>query len=189
MKRVGLIGGAFDPPHNGHLEIANVVQAALQLDEIRFMPTNIPPHKAGSSAAAKDRVAMLRLAIKDEERFSIEENELHRDGPSYTIDTIQALKDIESETQFYFIIGGDMIDYLPKWKRIDELVQLVHFVGVKRPTYNGVTSYPIQMVEMDEVDVSSSEIRKRLTLGQSVADLLPKEVLNYIHKHSLYVNE
>ncbi|MDF2534788.1 MAG: nicotinate-nucleotide adenylyltransferase [Bacillales bacterium] len=188
MRKVGILGGAFDPPHNGHLLIAEAALKQLSLDEIRFIPTNIPPHKQASFATAVERIEMLRLAIEtaNTNKYVIDSIELNRNGPSYTIDTVTDILEKEPETKFFFIIGGDMIDYLPHWHRIDELVQCITFVGVPRPSYNGVTKYSVQMLDMDDIDISSSDIRRKIQTGIAVDEYLPKSVLNFIKGNGLY---
>lgn len=133
MKKVGLFGGTFNPPHIGHLIMANEVYVALGLSEVRFMPNAKAPHKEVSQSATNEqRLKMVELAIEGVPYFKLETFELERGGISYTYDTMKALCEREPDVVFYFIIGGDMIDSLHTWYRIDELVELVHFVGVKR---------------------------------------------------------
>ena len=137
MTKIGILGGTFDPPHYGHLLIANEVLSELNLDEIWFMPNQEPPHKQKSeSVENSDRLRMLELAIMENPAFKIEKLELERFGPSYTVDTMKILNERFPDHQFFFIIGADMIEYLPKWHKIDELIKLVQFVGVERPTYS-----------------------------------------------------
>lgn len=186
MKKVGILGGTFDPPHTGHLLVANEIREELQLNEIRFLPNNIPPHKAKASTTNAERLAMLNLALQGNEYFSIDTVEWEREGPSYTIETMKLLKKREPETEFYFIIGADMIEYLPKWKQIDELVELTHFVGVKRPQYQEVTDYPVTLVDIPEIYISSSQIRERVRKGKSIKYLVPEEVKIYIEENQLY---
>ncbi|MDF2558543.1 MAG: nicotinate-nucleotide adenylyltransferase [Bacillales bacterium] len=188
MRKVGILGGAFDPPHNGHLILAETALKQLNLDEIRFIPTNIPPHKQASQASAMDRFEMLRLAVEstNHPEFVIDMVELNRKGPSYTFDTMTELIGREPNSKFYFIIGADMIDYLPHWYKIDELIECITFVGVPRPSYNGVTRYSVQMLEMDEIDLSSSEIRHKIQEGIVVDELIPRNVLNFIKEKGLY---
>lgn len=187
MKKVGILGGTFDPPHHGHLLIANEVQFALSFDEIWFMPNQEPPHKKKSALIKnKNRLDMLQLAIAENERFRVETIELQRQGPSYTADTIELLNERYPDTQFYFIIGADMIEYLPKWHRIDELVQLVQFVGVERPSYSSQTHFPILYVDVPAMDVSSSMIRERVRGGQTIRYLLPDSIIHYIKENHLY---
>lgn len=187
MKKIGILGGTFDPPHNGHLLIANEVLQALMLDEIWFMPNQEPPHKLKSKEVTNhDRISMLELAIAGHPNFKIEKIELERLGRSYTVDTMKVLKDRYKNHDFYFIIGADMIEYLPKWNKIDELLELVHFVGVNRPEYLHKTIYPITFVPVPVFDVASSLIRNRVKEGKSVRYLLPEAVRLYIEENKLY---
>lgn len=187
MKKVGILGGTFDPPHHGHLLIANEVLAALSLDEIWFMPNQEPPHKQKSAFIENEnRLDMLELAIADNQQFRVETIEWQRKGPSYTFETMQLLKEQNPEVQFYFVIGADMIEYLPKWHRIDDLVEIVQFVGVERPTYDSTTSYPVLYVDIPAMDVSSSLIRERLKEGKTIRYLLPDSIIHYIKENHLY---
>ncbi len=187
MQKVGILGGTFDPPHNGHLLIANEVLSTLQLDKIWFMPNHVPPHKKKpESVIDEDRLHMLKLAIAGNPAFTIQPIELEREGPSYTVDTMKILHTEYENHQFYFIIGADMIEYLPKWYEIDVLVDLVQFVGVERPSYSTKTDYPVIYVDVPEIDVSSSMIRDRLKCRKTVRYLLPDSVIEYIEEKHLY---
>ena len=136
MKKVGLLGGTFNPPHIGHLIMANEVKHALHLDEVRLMPTSIPPHKADpSDATPEQRLHMVKLAVSESPGLTASSFEVDRGGVSYTFDTMTALTEQEPDTHFHFIIGGDMIDMLHRWYRIDDLMKIVTFVGVGRPGY------------------------------------------------------
>ncbi|WP_371068717.1 nicotinate-nucleotide adenylyltransferase [Sediminibacillus sp. JSM 1682029] len=186
MKRIGLLGGTFDPPHLGHLLIAEEVYHALQLDEVWFIPSNLPPHKQHSGTNASVRLEMVESAIEDNPHFRVEPIELEREGKSYTIDTIRLLREREPDTDFYFIIGADMVEYLPKWHQIQELADMVHFVGVKRSDYRLDTVYPVMEVEIPGIDVSSTLIRDRTSSNHSVKYLVPDKVINKIKEHRLY---
>ena len=186
MKKIGILGGTFDPPHIGHLIIADEVREQLDLDEVRFMPNNIPPHKSKTSTTNQERLDMLTLAIGKNSHLTIDTIEWERTGPSYTIDTIKLLKERERDSEFYFIIGADMIEYLPKWKKIDELSQLVRFIGVKRPGYSTETIFPVTLVDIPEIAVSSSWIRKKISNGETINYLVPDAVKRYIEENRLY---
>lgn len=187
MKRVGILGGTFNPPHIGHLIIANEVFDALKLSEIRFMPNAIPPHKEKSGDADNtQRLNMTTLAIEDTPHFRLETVELKRGGTSYTYDTIVDMRTLEPDVEFFFIIGGDSIDSLKTWYRIEDLLQLVTFAGVGRPGSLGETELPILKVEIPLIDVSSSLIRKRLAEGKTVKFLIPEKVEQYIREECLY---
>ncbi|WP_274307532.1 nicotinate-nucleotide adenylyltransferase [Solibacillus daqui] len=187
MKKVGLFGGTFNPPHIGHLIMANEVYAALGLSEVRFMPNAKAPHKdVSKSATNEQRLKMVELAIEDVPYFNVETFELERGGVSYTYDTMKVLHEREPDVEFYFIIGGDMIDSLHTWYHIDELIKLVNFVGVKRPGSEAKTDYNVRMVEAPEINLSSTFIRNRLQQQGSLQYLLPEAVECYIRKEGLY---
>jgi nicotinate-nucleotide adenylyltransferase len=187
MKKVAIFGGTFNPPHIGHLIMANEVFDALELDEVRFMPNAIAPHKATSTSATNEqRLRMVELAIKEFPQFSVERFEMERGGVSYTYNTMVAMRERDPDVQFYFIIGGDMIDSLHTWYHINELVELVQFVGVKRPGTNAQTTYNVQMVEAPEINLSSTFIRNRLQTGSTLQFLLQPAVEAYIRKEGLY---
>jgi len=187
VRKVGLLGGTFDPIHQGHLIIADQVLWKLSLDEVRFMPNALPPHKRKTTTTSiEDRLKMIELAIQDHPKFRIETIELMREGKSFTYDTMVLLKEREPDTEFYFIIGGDMIDDLPNWHRIDELLTLVTFVGVNRPGFKGETEYPLIRVEIPLIAISSSLIRDKIKRGESIRYLVPDEVIRFIKEHHLY---
>ncbi len=189
-KQVGILGGNFNPVHLMHLIIADQVGQLLGLDEVRLMPEYLPPHIDAKKTIAPDhRLAMLELAVADNPRLKVEDIEIKRQGVSYTIETMKLLKEQNPDVDFYFIIGGDMVAYLPKWRQIDELIDLVQFVGVKRPNYSQETPYPIIWVDIPQMDLSSSEIRKKIAQGCSVRYFLPDPVLNYILEKGLYLDE
>jgi len=188
MRKIGILGGTFDPPHLGHLIIAEEVRISLGLDGVWFMPSNEPPHKEKAISNTKERLQMLALAIENNAAFKINTVELNRKGKSYTVDTIKILKENYSKTEFYFIIGADMVEYLPHWKRIDDLVNMVKFVGVKRSGFPLKSSYSILTVDIPMIDISSTVIRERLTNNQSVKYLVPEKVDTYIKENQLYEN-
>ena len=187
MKKIGILGGTFNPPHIGHLIVANEVKSALGLDEVRLMPTAIPPHKvAQGDATAEERLQMVTLAVSGVVGLTACAYEVERGGVSYTYETMKRLTFAEPETTFHFIIGGDMIDQLPTWYRIEELLKLVQFVGVNRPGNSCETEYPIELVDIPQIDLSSSLIRKRFFEKKTVRFLIPHEVEAYIREVGLY---
>lgn len=186
-KRVGILGGTFNPVHNGHLIIAEQVRDQLGLDKVYFMPDANPPHVDPKFAIdAKDRVAMVNLAISNNTKFEVEMTEILRGGVSYSYDTMLELTRRHPENQYYFIIGGDMVNYLPKWYRIDDLIKLVSFVGVKRDGYTPASKYPIIWVDVPYIDISSTLIRSKVRQHQSIRYLVPDAVLKYIKENRLY---
>lgn len=187
MKKIGIMGGTFNPPHIGHLMMANEVLHALSLDEVRFMPNAIPPHKTQpEDATSAQRLRMTELAIEGNEYFSVEPYEIEKGGVSYSFDTLTELKVREPDHDFYFIIGGDMVDSLPTWHRIDELLQLVTFVGVDRQDYSGKVNLPVTHVEAPMIDLSSTLLRDRFAKKQTVTYLVREQVERYIREEGLY---
>ena len=184
-KQVGILGGNFNPVHNAHLVVADQVRQQLCLDQVLYEPPHVDKK---STIDEKHRLKMLKLAIEGIEGLGIETIELERKGISYTYDTMKFLTEKHPDTDYYFIIGADMVDYLPKWHRIDELVDLVQFVGVQRPRYKAGTSYPVIWVDVPLMDISSSMVRDFLAQGRTPNFLLPKPVLDYIEKEGLYNN-
>lgn len=186
-KQVGILGGNFNPVHNAHLVVADQVRQQLGLDKVLLMPEYLPPHvDAKGTIAEHHRLKMLELAIEGIEGLEIETIELERKGISYTYDTMLLLNERDPDTDYYFIIGADMVDYLPKWHRIDELVEIVQFVGVQRPRYKAGTSYPVIWVDVPLMDISSSMVRDFVSKGRTPNFMLPKPVLDYIKKEGLY---
>jgi nicotinate-nucleotide adenylyltransferase len=190
-KKVGLYGGTFDPIHTVHLIVAEQTRDILALDEIWFLPARIPPHKQAKQITADvHRVKMIAHAIAGHPSFRLDTIELEREPelPSYTYDTVHILKERHPDIDFYFIIGGDMAAYLPKWHRIDELISMVQFVALGRPGYVMDNPYMqcVIKVEMPQLDVSSSMIRKKVALGQSIRYLVPEAVRMYIEEKRLY---
>lgn len=190
-EKIGIMGGTFNPPHLGHLIIADQVKDQLNLDKILFMPTAKPPHSSieKDTIASEKRVEMLELAVQSHPDFDLELYEVQNGGKNYSYDTMKALKEMYPGVEFYFIIGGDMIEDLPSWHRIDELVEMVQFVGVKRPNFENETDYPIIMVDLPEIDISSSLIREKVSRGCSIRYLLPRNVEKYIELEGLYKDD
>ncbi|MBD1382072.1 nicotinate-nucleotide adenylyltransferase [Metabacillus arenae] len=187
MNKIGILGGTFDPPHYGHLLIASEVLSSLKLDQIWFMPNHTPPHKLnGAHSASAHRVKMIEKAIEGNQSFKVQTIELEREGRSYTYDTMMLLKESYPDTSFYFIIGADMIEYLPKWHKINQLLNIVTFVGVLRPGYKSETNYPVFMVKVPQFDVSSTMIRERIINRMQTNYLLPDSVISYIKENKLY---
>lgn len=187
MKKIGIFGGTFDPPHNGHLLMANEVLYQLCLDEVWFLPNQIPPHKQEEKFSdSRHRIEMLKLAIESNPSFKLQLIEMERPGPSYTYDTMVLLKDKYPDYQFYFIIGADMVEYLPKWYKIDKLLEIVKFTGVKRIGFQMETPYPVKFVDVPEFEVSSTMIRERIDKKESIMYLISEKVRRYIEENGLY---
>ncbi len=136
MARIGILGGTFDPPHNGHIALAFAALAQLQLDRIIFIPANKPPHKPETViSSANDRLNMLRLAIDSIKDFDLSEIELHRPGNSYTIETLSELKAVYPDDEFYFIIGADNVAEMEGWHKPEEIFKLATIAAANRPGY------------------------------------------------------
>ena len=190
IKQVGLLGGNFNPIHHAHLMIAEQVGQKMGFDEVHLLPSYLPPHvDEKKTIDSKHRLAMVKLAIEDNSFLSVDMRELARKGKSYTIDTMLELTAENPDTEYYFIIGGDEVAYLPKWHRIDELVRIVNFVGVKRAGYAPESPYPIIWVDVPEIQLSSSYIRKQVKQGCSIRYLVPDRVREYITEEGLYLDE
>jgi nicotinate-nucleotide adenylyltransferase len=192
MRRIGIFGGTFNPIHNGHIKIAEEVLKALDLDNIIFIPSHIPPHKKHKKVIdAQDRYNMVKLAVKKNKKFIVSDLELNREGASYSIDTIRDLKNrFDDDDEFYFIIGSDTVPELKRWKNIKDLLKIIKFVVVNRPRYpfRDIPKSALR-IQLKGIDISSSEIRKRLKIGKEIKTLVPKEVERYIKRKRLYKNE
>ncbi|MBG9980914.1 nicotinate-nucleotide adenylyltransferase [Facklamia sp. DSM 111018] len=186
--RIGILGGTFNPPHLGHLIMAEQVGTQLDLDEVWFMPTAKPPHAPGKQTiASQHRIQMVQKAIAGNRLFKLQPYEVNRGGKNYTIDTMRYFIENYPESDFFFIIGGDSANDLPSWRGINELVRMVQFVGVQRPGEPPyLHNYPIIWVDSPLIDISSSEVRLRVYLDQSIRYQVPQTVEEYIYKHRLY---
>ncbi|KIL37194.1 nicotinic acid mononucleotide adenylyltransferase [Cohnella kolymensis] len=193
MQRIGLLGGTFNPIHIGHLLAAEAAREAAELDQIWFVPTLVPPHKAEPGVAASIRLEMLQAAIAGNPCFKVEDIELHRSGTSYTIDTVTALQQRHPDIMFFWIVGSDMINDLPNWRSIDELTARIFFVGLERPN-EPVTEAELPdfiqdrllRASMPPIGISSTDIRRRLKEGKSVRYMVPDPVLTLIQRDGLY---
>jgi nicotinate-nucleotide adenylyltransferase len=191
--KIGIMGGTFDPLHIGHLLAAESARDSYQLDEVWFMPSHIPPHKDKAGATGEERLSMVSEAIKDHSSFRTLDIEVRRGGVSYTINTIEELKATYPELDFYFIIGADMVNYLPNWDRIEELSELLTFIGVGRPgsplDLNALPSYlqsKVLLADMPLVDISSSDIREKAETGHSIRYMVPERVYDFIIRSGIY---
>lgn len=188
------MGGTFDPIHLGHLIAGECAREGAGLDEVWFMPANIPPHKSNApGASSRQRWEMVCLAVRDHPFFRPSDLEIARGGTSYSIDTVRMLKAQHPQVHFCYIIGADMVQYLPHWHRIDELARLISFVGLRRPGMDirwGELSDEIKsrvtMVDMPLVDISSTGIRERRRSGRSVRYFVPDAVREYMEEARLY---
>lgn len=186
--KIGILGGTFNPIHAGHLILAEEAREKLALDKIIFVPTFMPPHKdANDIAPAADRLAMVKLATKDNKYFLVSDTEIRRNGRSYTIDTISELKRKYPDDELYFIIGSDLLTYLAEWKDLDRILKMVNFVAATRPGYplEKIPSY-IKTIPIRAVDISGFEVRRCVREDKSFRYLVPESVFGYINKKRLY---
>ncbi len=202
IRRVGVIGGTFDPVHYGHLVIAEEVYAALDLAEMVFVPAGHPPHKSDSLvAAAHHRLAMLELAVVNNPHFSISLVDLERPGPSYTVETLRLLRQQWGEqVAIYFLIGWDSLEDLLTWRDpAGILAQLAFLVAVRRPGYHEESGYRdslearlpgikqrLRVVSVPQLEISSTDLRTRVAEGRPIKYQLPESVEQYIEKRRLY---
>ncbi len=196
--KIGLMGGTFDPIHNGHLVLAEQVRTRFQLDKVIFIPSGTPPHK-DTNASKEHRYQMTKLAIEDNPFFEISRIELDQDHKTYAIDTVIDLKmEFGDNTEVYFITGADAMIDLPTWKQFDELVLLCKFIGSTRPGVEDkelsekidslVRDYKANIVitQVPALAISSTDIRRRIKYNLSIKYLLPGKTENYIYEHGLY---
>ena len=190
-RKVGLFGGTFDPVHNAHVALAHAALAALQLDEVRWIPTGQPWQKDRTITPAAAREAMVRLAIEGEPRFSLSRVEIQRAGPSFTLDTVRELAAAEAATEWVLLIGADQYAGLHTWRDWRELLSLVTLAvanrpGMPRPPDPEVQRHPHRAVPLPMLDISSTEIRQRAHTGADISQLVPSQVARYIETHRLY---
>lgn len=196
-RKIGILGGSFDPIHKGHLHLANEMMRAHHLDEVWFVPAQINPLKIDSKPrSVENRIEMVRLAIEGNPSFKVLDIEAKRQGPSYTIDTLKELKQQFPSNQFYLLIGEDAIATLPEWKQINDVIKLSTLIIGARKHPKSQTSLENfrevqQAVErgftpMELNDISSTEIRNRLKNNLDCREFLPTEVFDYIQQNMLY---
>lgn len=195
-RRIGLMGGTFNPIHIAHLMIADRALEAFDLDQVIFMPAKEPPHK--SPIDAEDRYQMVALAIRDNPNFSLSDLELRREGPTYSLVTIDQLQaQYGDEVEIYFITGTDAIQSLPTWHRPLELLEKCHFIGTVRPEGSDqleaaleqlgpLAKEKIHFLMVPQLAISSSYVRQCLEKGKSVKYIVPDGVIQYIEEHNLY---
>lgn len=184
MKKIGILGGTFDPIHHGHLILARDAVETLQLDRLIFLPAAISPHKLDRRQTAPEvRLEMVRAAVEGEMRFAVDAMELERPSPSYAIDSVETLRQRDPGAQFFYFIGEDNVPRLPTWHRFPELSKMVQFVVLDRSGQDAVHPYP---AIRRHLDISATDIRKRVASGQSIRYLVPPAVEEIIRQRQLY---
>jgi nicotinate-nucleotide adenylyltransferase len=210
MPLIGVFGGTFDPVHKGHLGPAAEVHAALGLDELRFIPASIPPHRGTPGAGAEHRLAMLERAVAAHRGWRVDDRELRRAGPSYTVLTLESLRAELGAVPICLIMGSDAFLGLTTWHRWDELPELAHIVVMRRPGWSmasdqdGIPEWAqdrlcddrrdlgaapagrVWLQDVTPVDISATRIREGIARGEDVGDLMPAPVWEYIRSHGLY---
>jgi len=215
-KRIGLFGGTFDPIHNGHLKAAKEIIEKLELDHLYFIPAYIPPHKTNLGiTSSHHRLEMVRRAIQGTPKFSVSEYELNKKEVSFSIETIKHYKSLFSPaTDLYFIVGTDAFLGISTWKRVDEIFANCNLIVVSRPgyklkpfnqivrnpklfkefvtikegeEYKHYTGHFVYLFQLSSIDISSTELRKKIAAEEPVASDLSPSVIDYIHVNSLYL--
>ena len=183
MLKIGIYGGTFDPIHHGHLILAREARERLGLDKLIFVPARIAPHKRAPFASAELRLSMLRAAVEGEKGLEVDDCELRRAPPSYTIDTVESVQRREPGAEIYYLIGEDNLAGLGNWRQFDRLQKIVRFVVLDRTGAEATHGYP---VIARKIDISATGIRKRVASGQSIRYLVPESVEEIIRRNNLY---
>jgi nicotinate-nucleotide adenylyltransferase len=191
QRKIGVMGGTFDPIHHGHLVAASEVADRFGLDEVLFVPTGEPWQKGERSVSpAEDRYLMTVVATASNPRFSVSRVDIDRGGPTYTVDTLRDLHARHPDADLYFITGADALGAILTWRDVDELFGLAHFVGVTRPGYeledDHLPEGSVTLVEVPALTISSTDCRRRVAEGHPVWYLVPDGVVQYIAKRGLY---
>ncbi|MCC6212455.1 MAG: nicotinate (nicotinamide) nucleotide adenylyltransferase [Burkholderiales bacterium] len=183
-RRVGILGGTFDPVHNAHLAIARAALARLGLERILWLPTGAPGYRQPPLAPAADRVAMLKLALADEPRFAIDERELRAGASGFTFDSISSLKREYPQSQFVLLMGSDQYEKRATWHRWDELEKLCAIAVASRP--GSQAGHSAESLPIEPSPVSASDIRARVGRDEDISAMVPAPVLAYIRRKGLY---
>ncbi len=196
-RHIGVLGGTFDPVHNGHLHIANALSAALDLERVIWVPAGRPPHKTGQIVSKdRDRLAMLELAIAGSANDEISTIDVDRSGPSYTADTLEILAERFSPARLFFLMGEDSLRDLPTWHDPERLLRVAELAVAARPGVEAdlesvarhvpAVQRRVHLVPTKEIELSSSDIRRRVRENEPSHGLVPWPVERYIREHGLY---
>lgn len=187
VRRIGLLGGAFDPPHVGHLVVARDALERMALDEVRLVVTGVPPHKGPAEAPAECRARMVEASLDDEDGLIASRIELERPGPSWTVETLRALRTLEPGVQWHLLIGADQLEGFHRWREPEAIVGLARLVVMGREGRDLEGSrFPCDTVDVTRLDISSTRIRNRIRAGRSVRWLVPAAALRIIEDEGLY---
>ena len=183
LQKIGIYGGTFDPVHHAHLILARLALERFALERIVFIPTRLSPHKSDSVATPEARLQMLRSAIEGEAQFEVDDCELQREPPSYTIDTVEKLRQKYQGAHLFLLIGDDNLAGLPSWRGFEDLRHMVTFIVLQR----AFTKVAHQYLSVDRrIDISATEIRNRIASGRSIQYLVPHSVEQIIRTRGLY---
>lgn len=189
-RRVGLLGGTFDPPHLGHLVVAECARVELDLDEVRLLVAGEPWMKGSAPTPAALRAAMVAAAVAEDDHLVLDDREVWRTGPTYTADTLAELHREEPDTRWWFILGEDAAAGLARWSRIDDAMELATFVAVTRPGVNTPVARQLRArlvhLQVPQLEVSSTQLRERFAAGLATRYLVPTAVDRYVREHRLY---
>lgn len=197
-KKIGIMGGTFNPIHFGHLLLAETAFHQFKLDEILIMPTKNPYYKKISNSVTEDdRVAMVELAIEDNQHFRLSKEELNREGTTYTVETLSHLTTKHPDYEYYFIMGADSLYHIESWKDTEKILEMATIVVAGRAGTGTSLSSQIEYIEnkydatiyrlnSPVLEISSNDIRRRVRDGESIRYLLPSKVVDYIYEHNLY---
>lgn len=203
MKKIGILGGTFDPIHNGHLMMGRAAVREECLDELWYMPTGTPAYKNDMQKVTdkEHRARMTELAVAGESNAVCSYLELERDGNTYTADTLTALKSAHPSVQFYYIVGADSLDYMDRWYQPEEIFSRAIILAVRRNTQSeeeirqkilrltGQFHADIRLLDQQHTDVSSTQIRQMAARGEDFSSYVPEAVYSYIQEHRLYRDE
>ncbi|WP_187993962.1 nicotinate-nucleotide adenylyltransferase [Schaalia sp. JY-X159] len=190
-RRIGIMGGTFDPIHHGHLVAASEVMNRFGLEQVVFVPTLTQPFKTERETAAPEhRYLMTVIATASNNRFTVSRVDIDRGGLTYTYETLRDLREQEPDVDWYFITGADALHDILNWKHVDELFESAHFIGVSRPGHvldvGGLPEDKVDLVEVPAMAISSSDCRRRVATGEPIWYLVPDGVVQYIDKYGLY---
>ena len=198
--RLGILGGTFDPPHVGHLILAEEARQALELEQVLFVPAGAPWRKAGQELSPReDRLAMVQLAVGDSPHFAVSILEIEREGPSYTAETLAALhQQLPDDSEIFFIVGQDSLADLPNWRQPQRIISLARLAVAVRTDWEAAKADALEKevpgisqrlvwLNMPRIDISSTAVRDRVRQGISIRDWVPPAVEEYIRQHGLYV--
>ena len=192
IKKLGILGGTFDPVHTGHLVLAEQLRENSQLERVIFIPSASPPHKTEHQlSSAIHRLEMTKLAANGNSHFSVSDIELKREGLSYTVETLRKLKELYKESEIYFLTGSDVLDEITTWKEPDEIYRLAKIVIGIRPGFDKFDpedyfAKKSIITRITGVDVSSTRIREKVAKGESIKYLVPSQIEEYIKRKHLY---